>query len=164
MGCASCEIENKHGVGHVLLSKDGLPAWSEESTKAVKNALEVYSSFTFDYPYPVAISVNTSEIGMEFPMISFNGGRPGRDGSMSEASKQGMIGTIVHEVGHNYFPMIVSSDERQWFWMDEGLNTFLQEMTEEQRYGGGFQSKSDRSLHEGRQGQTSDVYTQITWL
>lgn len=114
--------------------KDGLPVWSEESTKAVKNALEVYSSFTFDYPYPVAISVNTSQIGMEFPMISFNGGRPGRDGSMSEASKQGMIGTIVHEVGHNYFPMIVSSDERQWFWMDEGLNTFLQEITEEQRY------------------------------
>jgi hypothetical protein len=114
--------------------KEGLPVWSEESTKAVKNALEVYSAHTFDYPYPVAISVNTSNIGMEYPMISFNGGRPGRDGSMSDASKKGMIGTIVHEVGHNYFPMIVSSDERQWFWMDEGLNTFLQEMTEEQRY------------------------------
>jgi Peptidase family M1 domain len=114
--------------------KEGLPVWSEESTKAVKNALEIYSNYTFDYPYPVAISVNTSNIGMEYPMISFNGGRPGRDGSMSDAAKKGMIGTIVHEVGHNYFPMIVSSDERQWFWMDEGLNTFLQEMTEEQRY------------------------------
>jgi hypothetical protein len=114
--------------------KEGLPVWSEESTKAVKNALEIYSTYTFDYPYPVAISVNTSDIGMEYPMISFNGGRPGRDGSMSASDKSGMIGTIVHEVGHNYFPMIVSSDERQWFWMDEGLNTFLQEMTEEQRY------------------------------
>ncbi|HYC84311.1 MAG TPA: M1 family metallopeptidase, partial [Chryseosolibacter sp.] len=114
--------------------KEGLPVWPEESTKAVKNALEIYSKYTFDYPYPVAISVNTSNIGMEFPMISFNGGRPS-NGKMSENRKKGMIGTIVHEVGHNYFPMIVSSDERQWFWMDEGLNTFLQHMTEEQRYG-----------------------------
>lgn len=129
--------------------KDGLPVWSEESTKAVKNALEVYSSFTFDYPYPVAISVNTSNIGMEFPMISFNGGRPAKDGSMSEASKQGMIGVIVHEVGHNYFPMIVSSDERQWFWMDEGLNTFLQEMTEEQRYNKDFSVKTIVSYMKG---------------
>ncbi|MFZ6010898.1 MAG: M1 family metallopeptidase, partial [Bacteroidota bacterium] len=115
--------------------KDGLPVWKDESTKAVKNALEIYSKYSFDYPYPVAISVNTSNIGMEFPMISFNGGRPNKDGKMSEGAKKGMIGTIVHEVGHNFFPMIVSSDERQWFWMDEGLNTFLQNMTEEQRYG-----------------------------
>ena len=121
--------------------KEGLPVWAEESTKAVKNALEIYSNYTFDYPYPVAISVNTSNIGMEYPMICFNGGRPGRDGKMSEASKKSMIGVIVHEVGHNYFPMIVSSDERQWFWMDEGLNTFLQEMTEEQRYNWDSSSK-----------------------
>ncbi len=113
--------------------KEGLPTWSEESTKAVKNAVEVYSKNTFDYPYPVAISVNTSNIGMEFPMISFNGGRP-RGGKMSDQAKAGMIGTIVHEVGHNYFPMIVSSDERQWMWMDEGLNTFLQTRTEMERY------------------------------
>jgi hypothetical protein len=114
--------------------KDGLPVWSEQSTKAVKNTLEIYSRYSFEYPYPVAISVNTSNIGMEFPMISFNGGRP-RNGKMSEERKKRMIGTIIHEVGHNFFPMIVSSDERQWFWMDEGLNTFLQTMTEEQRYG-----------------------------
>lgn len=114
--------------------KEGLPVWAEESTKAVKNALEVYSKYTFDYPYPVASSVNTSNIGMEFPMISFNGGRPRTDGTMSDRSKAGMIGTIVHEVGHNYFPMIVSSDERQWMWMDEGLNTFLQTRTEAERY------------------------------
>lgn len=113
--------------------KEGLPVWSEESTKAVKNAVEIYSKYTFDYPYPVAISVNTSNIGMEFPMISFNGGRP-RNGSMSDRAKAGMIGTIVHEVGHNWFPMIVSSDERQWMWMDEGLNTFLQTRTEMERY------------------------------
>jgi hypothetical protein len=113
--------------------KEGLPVWSEESTKAVKNAVEVYSKNTFDYPYPVAISVNTSNIGMEFPMISFNGGRP-ENRKMSDEEKAGMIGTIVHEVGHNYFPMIVSSDERQWMWMDEGLNTFLQTRTEMERY------------------------------
>jgi hypothetical protein len=113
--------------------KEGLPVWSEESTKAVKNAIEIYSKYTFDYPYPVATSVNTSNIGMEFPMISFNGGRP-QNGKMSDQGKAGMIGTIVHEVGHNYFPMIVSSDERQWMWMDEGLNTFLQTRTEMERY------------------------------
>jgi hypothetical protein len=113
--------------------KEGLPVWSEESTKAVKNALEVYSKYTFDYPYPVAISVNTSNIGMEFPMISFNGGRP-QNGVMSDNAKSGMIATIVHEVGHNYFPMIVSSDERQWMWMDEGLNTFLEVRTTAERY------------------------------
>jgi hypothetical protein len=114
--------------------KEGLPVWQEESTKAVKNALEVYSKYTFDYPYPVAISVNTSNIGMEFPMISFNGGRPGKDGKISQNAKSGMITTIIHEVGHNWFPMIVSSDERQWMWMDEGLNTFLHTRTEMERY------------------------------
>ncbi|HTH55565.1 MAG TPA: M1 family metallopeptidase [Cyclobacteriaceae bacterium] len=113
--------------------KEGLPTWSDESTKAVKNAIEIYSKYTFDYPYPVAISVNTSNIGMEFPMISFNGGRP-KAGKMSDGALQGMVGTIVHEVGHNYFPMIVSNDERQWMWMDEGLNTFLQTRTEAERY------------------------------
>lgn len=112
---------------------EGQPTWFEESTKAVKNAVEIYSQYTFDYPYPVAISVNTSNIGMEFPMISFNGGRP-RNGKMSDGAKAGMIGTIVHEVGHNWFPMIVSNDERQWMWMDEGLNTFLQTRTEIDRY------------------------------
>ena len=113
--------------------KEGLPVWQEESTKAVMHALEVYSEATFDYPYPVAISVNTSNIGMEFPMISFNGGRA-INGVMSDRAKQGMIGTIIHEVGHNWFPMIVSSDERKWMWMDEGLNTFLHQRTVAERY------------------------------
>ncbi|GAA4268490.1 M1 family metallopeptidase [Hyunsoonleella aestuarii] len=115
--------------------KEGLPVWQEESTKAIKHALEVYSEATFDYPYPVCISVNTSNIGMEFPMISFNGGRP-KNGKISDLAKQGMIGTIIHEVGHNWFPMIVSSDERKWMWMDEGLNTFLHQRTVRERYPG----------------------------
>ncbi|MGZ0016710.1 M1 family metallopeptidase [Yeosuana sp. AK3] len=113
--------------------KEGLPVWQEESTKAVVNALQVYSEATFDYPYPVAISVNTSNIGMEFPMISFNGGRP-KNGKISDRAKAGMIGTIVHEVGHNWFPMIISSDERKWMWMDEGLNTFIHQRTIAERY------------------------------
>ncbi len=113
--------------------KEGLPVWQEESTKAIMHALEVYSEATFDYPYPVCISVNTSNIGMEFPMISFNGGRP-KNGKIRDGAKQGMIGTIIHEVGHNWFPMIVSSDERKWMWMDEGLNTFLHQRTVAERY------------------------------
>ncbi|UKM63487.1 M1 family metallopeptidase [Flavobacteriaceae bacterium GSB9] len=113
--------------------KEGLPVWQEESTKAIKHGLEVYSEATFDYPYPVCISVNTSNIGMEFPMISFNGGRP-KNGIISDAAKQSMISTIIHEVGHNWFPMIVSSDERKWMWMDEGLNTFLHHRTLAERY------------------------------
>ena len=113
--------------------KEGLPVWKEESTKAIKAALEVYSEAAFDYPYPVAISVNTSNIGIEYPMISFNGGRP-INGTMSKGAKRGMISTIIHEVGHNWFPMIVSSDERKWMWMDEGLNTFLHQRTLAERY------------------------------
>ncbi len=113
--------------------KEGLPVWQEESTKAVIQALEVYSEATFDYPYPVAISVNTSNVGMEFPMISFNGGRP-KNGKISDFQKQNMIRVIIHEVGHNWFPMIVSSDERKWMWMDEGLNTFLDQRTVAERY------------------------------
>lgn len=112
---------------------EGMPVWSEESTNGVKQALEVYSEATFDYPYPVAISVNTSNIGMEFPMISFNGGRP-VNGQISEQARRGMTSTIIHEVGHNWFPMIVSSDERKWMWMDEGLNTFLHQRTLAERY------------------------------
>ncbi|MEM7549580.1 MAG: M1 family metallopeptidase [Bacteroidota bacterium] len=112
---------------------EGMPVWSEESTNGVKQALEVYSEATFDYPYPVAISVNTSNIGMEFPMISFNGGRP-INGEISELARRGMTSTIIHEVGHNWFPMIVSSDERKWMWMDEGLNTFLHQRTLAERY------------------------------
>jgi hypothetical protein len=113
--------------------KEGLPVWQEESTKAVVNALQVYSESTFEYPYPVAISVNTSNIGMEFPMISFNGGRP-QNGKMTQRAKEGMIGTILHEVGHNWFPMMISSDERKWMWMDEGLNTFIHKRTIAERY------------------------------
>ena len=112
--------------------KEGNPLWEQYSTKTVAHTLKSYSKFTFDYPYPVAISVHTKWIGMEYPMICFNGGRPDADGTYSKRTKYGMIGVIIHEVGHNYFPMIINSDERQWTWMDEGLNTFLQYLTEQE--------------------------------
>ncbi|MDG1798907.1 MAG: M1 family metallopeptidase [Flavobacteriales bacterium] len=112
--------------------KEGNPLWEQYSTKTVAHTLKSYSKFTFDYPYPVAISVHTKWIGMEYPMICFNGGRPDSDGTYSKRTKYGMIGVIIHEVGHNYFPMIINSDERQWTWMDEGLNTFLQYLTEQE--------------------------------
>ena len=102
------------------------PLWSKYSTESVAHTLDVFSKFTFDYPYPVAISVNGPVFGMEYPMICFNGPRPEKDGTYSESTKNALIGVIIHEVGHNWFPMIVNSDERQWTWMDEGINTFLQ--------------------------------------
>ncbi len=110
--------------------KEGNPLWEQYSTKAVVQTLETFSKHTFDYPYPVAQSINAANIGMEYPMICFNYGRCEEDGSYDDRTKYGMISVIIHEIGHNYFPMIVNSDERQWTWMDEGLNTFCQYLTE----------------------------------
>ncbi len=110
--------------------KEGNPLWKQYSTKAVAHTITTYSKFTFDYPYPVAISVHTDQIGMEYPMVAFNGGRPETDGTYSKGTKYSMIGVVIHEVGHNFFPMIVNSDERQWMWMDEGFNTFLEYLAE----------------------------------
>jgi sRNA-binding protein len=115
-----------------MYPKEGNPLWEQYSTKVVAHTLKWYSHYTFDYPYPVAWSIHTNRIGMEYPMICFNGGRPEADGTYSERTKYGMISVIIHEVGHNYFPMIVNSDERQWTWMDEGLTSFVQYLTEQQ--------------------------------
>ena len=108
------------------------PLWSTYSTHSIIHTLNFYSKATFDYPYPVAISVNGPVYGMEYPMICFNGPRPEKDGTYSEGTKNGLISVVIHEVGHNWFPMIVNSDERQWSWMDEGLNTFLQNQAEQE--------------------------------
>ena len=123
--------ETKDVMAMSFYPKEGNPLWEQYSTKAVAQTLKTYSSYTFDYPYPVAISVHAKDQGMEYPMICFNYGRPDEDGTYSQRMKYGMIGVIIHEVGHNYFPMIINSDERQWTWMDEGLNTFLQYLTEQ---------------------------------
>jgi hypothetical protein len=106
------------------------PLWGEYSTRAVAQTLKTYSKHTFDYPYPKAVSVSAEDQGMEYPMICWNFGRPDKEGKYTDRTKYGMLGVIIHEVGHNFFPMIVNSDERQWTWMDEGLNTFLEYLTE----------------------------------
>jgi len=128
------KVGNKNPLAMSYYPKEGNPLWEQESTKAVKATLETYSKYTIDYPYPVAISVHAASIGMEYPMICFNFGRPNPDGTYSDRTKYRMIGVIIHEVGHNFFPMIINSDERQWTWMDEGLNTFVQYRTEVEQY------------------------------
>ncbi|GGC39038.1 aminopeptidase [Parapedobacter defluvii] len=127
----------KEGIeGHTPMAMsyygpEAYPLYRPYSTKVVAHTLKVYSKHTLPYPYPVAISVEASN-GMEYPMICFNYGRADKDGTYSEATKYGMISVIIHEVGHNFFPMIVNSDERQWTWMDEGLNTFCQFLAEQE--------------------------------
>ena len=126
------KVGNKNVIASSLYPKEGNPLWEEYSTKVVAHTLKVYSKYTFDYPYPKAVSVHSKNQGMEYPMICWNHGRPNEDGTYSDKVKYGMISVIIHEVGHNYFPMIVNSDERQWGWMDEGLDTFVQYLTEQE--------------------------------
>jgi len=126
------DVGGKKPLAMSFYPKEGNPLWEQYSTRAVAHTLRVYSKHTVDYPYPVAISVHSKWIGMEYPMICFNGGRPEADGTYSENTKVGMISVIIHEVGHNFFPMIINSDERQWTWMDEGLNTFVQYLAEKE--------------------------------
>lgn len=125
------DINGKKTMAMSYYGPEAYPLYSKYSTKVVAHTLNVYSKHTIPYPYPVAISVEAAN-GMEYPMICFNYGRAEKDGSYTEAIKNGMIGVIIHEVGHNFFPMIVNSDERQWTWMDEGLNTFCQYLAEQE--------------------------------
>ena len=124
------QIGNSKPMAISMYPKEANPLWENLSTKAVAHTLKTYSKYTFDYPYPKAISVSAEDQGMEYPMICWNYGRPDENGKISDRVKYGMLGVIIHEVGHNFFPMIVNSDERQWTWMDEGLNTFLEYLTE----------------------------------
>ena len=123
-------VEGKKIMCMSFYGKEAYGLYSKYSTKLVAHTVRTYSHFTIPYPYPVAQSVEASN-GMEYPMICFNYGRTNADGTYSEAVKNGMVGVIIHEVGHNFFPMIINSDERQWTWMDEGLNSFCQYLTEE---------------------------------
>ena len=115
-----------------LYPREGNPMWEDFSTITVVETLKFYSDYTFNYPYHKAVSVHAHRVGMEYPMICFNFGRPNIDGSYSDDEKFGMIGVIIHEIGHFFFPMIVNSDERQWAWMDEGINTYVQYLTEQE--------------------------------
>lgn len=125
------DVEGKKVMAMSYYGPEAYPLYNKYSTKVVAHTVKTYSKYTIPYPYPVAISVEAAN-GMEYPMICFNYGRAEKDGTYSETVKYGMIGVIIHEVGHNFFPMIVNSDERQWTWMDEGLNTFVQYLTEQE--------------------------------
>ena len=126
------KIGNDDVMAVSIYPREGNPLWEDYSTITVVEALKSFSKYTFDYPYHKAVSVHAHRIGMEYPMICFNFGRPNIDGSYSDDEKFGMIGVIIHEIGHNFFPMIVNSDERQWAWMDEGLTTFVQYLAEQE--------------------------------
>ena len=126
------QLSERTAMAISLYPKESNPLWGDRSTRTVAHTLKTYSKYTFDYPYPKAVSISAEDQGMEYPMICWNYGRPDENGFISERIKYGMTSVIIHEVGHNFFPMIVNSDERQWTWMDEGLNTFLQYLTEQE--------------------------------
>jgi hypothetical protein len=123
------KVEGKKVMCMSFYGKEAYGLYRKYSTKVVAHTIKTYSKYTIPYPYPVAQSIEAAN-GMEYPMICFNFGRTEKDGTYTEGSKNGMILVIIHEVGHNFFPMIINSDERQWSWMDEGLNTFVQYLTE----------------------------------
>ncbi len=151
------KVGSKKVMAVSLYPKEGNPLWEEYSTLAVAQTLETYSKYTFNYPYPKAVSVHAKNQGMEYPMICWNYGRPDEDGQYSDREKFGMISVIIHEVGHNYFPMIVNSDERQWGWMDEGLDTFMQYLTE-QEFGENFkESIEPYNKYPSRRGEPSKI-------
>ncbi len=123
-------VEGKRIMAMSMYPKEGSPLWDQYSTRAVAHTLRTYSKYSIAYPYPVAFSINGPVGGMEYPMICFNGPRPETDGTYSTRTKFGLISVVIHEVGHNFFPMIINSDERQWTWMDEGLNSFCEFLSE----------------------------------
>ncbi len=157
------KIGDRTVMAESLYPKEGNPLWGKLATKVVANTLKTYSKHLFNYPYPKAIAVHSKQQGMEYPMICWDFGRPNPDGTYSERTKNGMIGVITHEVGHNWFPMIVNSDERQWTWMDEGLNSFT-EMLAEANFEKDFPSrgfpKNITKYMDGDQSKITPIMTQ----
>ncbi|MDT8340528.1 MAG: M1 family metallopeptidase [Longimicrobiales bacterium] len=145
---------------HSLYPRDAMPLWDKVSTRATVQTLKTYGRLAFPYPYPKAVNANGLAGGMEYPMIAFCGARPQPDGSYSEATERALIGVTIHEVGHNWFPMIVATDERKWTWMDEGLNTFLQyygEMEYAQTYCGGAWTQTEDCSYPSRRGPPANI-------
>ncbi|MUP46761.1 M1 family peptidase [Gramella sp. BOM4] len=151
------DVQGKKVMAVSLYPKEGNPLWEEWSTRAVASTLKSYSDMTFQYPYHKAVSVHAKNQGMEYPMICWNYGRPDENGEYSDRVKFGMISVIIHEVGHNFFPMIVNSDERQWGWMDEGINTFVQYVAE-QEFGSEYpQAIAPLDKYPSRRGEPSKI-------
>jgi hypothetical protein len=111
---------------HSLYPRDAMPLWDSVSTRAIAQTMRTYGRLAFEFPYPKASNIHGPVFGMEYPMIAFCGARPNADGTYTPQLARALISVTIHEVGHNWFPMIVASDERKWTWMDEGLNSFLQ--------------------------------------
>ncbi len=158
------QFDSHSSLAMSYFSKEGRPLWEKYSTKSLAHAMKVYSKFTFDYPYPKAISVMSGRGGgMEYPMLAFNGGLTEEDGTYSERRKYGLIGVVIHEFGHNFFPMIINSDERQWAWMDEGLNTFVEYLAE-QEWERDFPARSGPAyeIAEYMKGDKSQIYPIMT--
>ena len=151
------DINGQRKMAVSLYPKEGNPLWGKWSTKVVASTLETYSDHTFTYPYHKAISVHAKNQGMEYPMICWNYGRPSEDGSYSDRIKFGMMSVIIHEIGHNFFPMIVNSDERQWGWMDEGLNTFTQYLAEQEFAKKYPEAIDGRSKYPSRRGEPEKI-------
>ena len=151
MGVKQDSAERPLVMAMSFYPKEARPLWDAWSTKAIAHTLDTYNSFAFPYPYSKAQSINSINGGMEYPMMTFNGPRPVKDKktgdlTYTERTKAGLIGVIIHEIGHTYFPMVVNSDERQWTWMDEGLNTFL-EFQSEKRWSKDFPAYDGEPRH-----------------
>jgi hypothetical protein len=145
---------------HSLYPRDAMPLWDKVSTRATIQTLKTYGRLAFEYPYPKAVNANGPAGGMEYPMIAFCGARPQPDGSYSDRTERALIGVTIHEVGHNWFPMIVATDERKWTWMDEGLNTFLQYYGERdyaQTYCGGVWTQTADCSYQSRRGPAQNI-------
>lgn len=101
--------------------------WRPLALPAIGHALDVYGRMTFDYPYPVVQAAFGPNDGMEHTMLAFSRYPPdGPNGTYSRERKRDFLWVLTHEVGHNWFPLIVNSDERAWTWMDEGLTSYLE--------------------------------------
>jgi hypothetical protein len=145
---------------HSLYPRDAMPLWDKVSTRATVQTLKTYGRLAFEYPYPKAVNANGPAGGMEYPMIAFCGARPQPDGSYTDRTERALIGVTIHEVGHNWFPMIVATDERKWTWMDEGLNTFLQYYGEQdyaETYCGGVWSQTADCSYPSRRGPAPNI-------
>jgi hypothetical protein len=145
---------------HSLYPKEAMPLWDKVSTRATVQTLKTYGRMAFEYPYPKAVNVNGPQGGMEYPMVAFCGARPQPDGTYSDRTERALIGVTIHEVGHNWFPMIVATDERKWTWMDEGLNTFLQyygELDYAQTYCGGVWTQTEDCSYPSRRGPAPNI-------
>ena len=145
---------------HSLYPRDAMPLWDKVSTLSTIQTLKTYGRMSLEYPYPKAANIHGPVFGMEYPMIAFCGARPNPDGTYSEGLERALISVTIHEVGHNWFPMIIASDERKWTWMDEGLNSFVQYYAEQdyaQTYCGGVWSQTEDCTYPSRRGPAPNI-------